>query len=104
MEPTVWIAESVPAHQVFKDEEPPATQGVGTLLILRHRARKSAAKAMANHLHHQGRRQPMVHAMLSAAADTFAASARCDPSLMPVIRIGERVYRLRQEPDPQPTT
>lgn len=106
MEHTVWVAESVPAYLVFKDEEPPAVPGVGAITILRHRARKTAAGAMCNYLHHLGRRQRPLSALLGATGDAFSASARCDPSLAPVVRIGDRVYRLRQDTDitPEPPT
>lgn len=102
MERPVWVAESVPAYLVFKDETPPDVPGMGTITILRHPARKSAAAAMAHHFRGLSRRQPMVSAMLHAAGDAFAASARCDPSVAPVIRIKDRVYRIRQDTDITP--
>lgn len=102
MDTSVWVAESVPAHRVFRDVQPPAAPGLGVWLVLRHPRRQSAARAMANHLYAMGRRQPALHAVLHAAGDTFQASAACGPTLPVVIRVGDRVYRVRQDTDITP--
>ncbi|MFF9786361.1 hypothetical protein [Streptomyces nigrescens] len=99
---SVWAAESVPAHLVFEGQETAGDARSAPLVVLRHRARKSAARAMAHHLYVLGSRRPELKAMLQAAGDMFAASARCDPGAAPVLCINGRVYRLRQETEPAP--
>ncbi|MGW1007434.1 hypothetical protein ACWDBD_44300 [Streptomyces sp. NPDC001118] len=99
---SVWVAESVPAHLVFESQETAGDALSAPVVVLRHRARKSAARAMANHLYVQGRRRPALHGLFHAAGDMFAASASCDPGAAPVLCINGRVYRLRQETQPAP--
>lgn len=100
MSTPVWVAESVPAQLVLEDGEAARKAPSAPVIVLRHRARKSAARAMAHHLYLLGRRRPALSAMLHAAGDMFAASASCDPGAAPVLCINDRVYRLRQETEP----
>ncbi|GGU40414.1 hypothetical protein [Streptomyces violascens] len=100
MNTSVWVAESVPARLVFEGQETAGDALSAPVVVLRHRARKSAARAMAHHLYVLGSRRPELKAMVQAAGDMFAASASCDPASAPVLCINGRVYRLRQETEP----
>jgi hypothetical protein len=84
----MWIAEVAPA--TFPADRPGRT-------ILRHRSRKSACKALGNHISQLPRLDPALvpaTAMCQAAGDMFAAAPA---DFHPQLRIGNLVYRIRQE-------
>jgi hypothetical protein len=95
----MWIAEDLPAHRVFVNEQPPPDGGGPARIIIEHRSRKSAGRAMGHYL----RKLAKIHqvngefGMFHAAADMFAASGSTAAHTGLTLRIRGRVYRVRKE-------
>lgn len=96
-----WIAEDIPAHSVFAGEEPPPGGGRVPFTVLRHRSRKSAGKAMGHYLIALSRRPAAQgrgeYGLLCGAADMFRASGSTKEHTGLMVRIGNRVFRVRPE-------
>lgn len=92
------MAEDVPAHRIFAGER---DDGTGIREIIRHESRRSAGKAMGHYLIAMSGRPRIVaagaHALFHGAADLFKASGSTTEHMDVMVRIGNRVYRIRQE-------
>jgi len=93
-----WVAEDVPASRVFPEEY---DDGTAIREIIRHPSRHSAGKAMGHYLIAMSGRPRIVaagaHALFHGAADLFKASGSTKEHMDVMVRIGNRVYRIRQE-------
>ena len=92
------MAEDVPASRVFSEEY---DDGTAIREIIRHPSRQSAGKAMGHYLIAMSGRPRVVaagmHALFHGAADFFKASGSTKDHMDVMLRIGSRVYRVRQE-------
>jgi hypothetical protein len=97
----MWVAEDVPVHWVFKDEEPPPGGGRVPHTVIRHRSRVSAGKAMGHYLialsGRPAARERGEYGLLHGAADMFKASGSTREHTGLMVRIGNRVFRIIEE-------
>lgn len=94
----MWVAEDVPASRIFPDVD---DDGTAIREIIRHPSRVSAGKAMGHYLIAMSGRPRIqkagAYALFHGAADLFKASGSTGEHMDVMVRIGNRVYRVRQE-------
>jgi hypothetical protein len=94
----MWVAEDVPTFRIFPGME---DDGTSVREIIRHPSRMSAGKAMGHYLIALAGRPRIratgAYALFHGAADLFKASGSTNEHMDVMVRIGSRVYRIRQE-------